>query len=163
MKYTIKKGNHYHSNLIMRLWMIIAMFPRKVVKYKVKFTKEAWYNKNVVIHSGYNKLFGAGAINHHIRSARFVWQPDFNNENRFRISTYVYEKGKWKARYVCTISADIEYEMKIEKNNNGYIFTCNGEKHLVEHKHPTLFRLLQPYHGGKDVAYHTYSIYLNKL
>ena len=161
MKYTIKRGHHYHSSLLMRIYQWIALrINRKDVAYKVRITPEAWYNESEVENLGYNKLFGGGALNHHETSARFVWLPDFDNVGKYKIFSYVYRNGMWKSNYLFTMTANQTYNMRVSVISTGYVFKWDGFYDFVDHDDPKLTKLLQPYHGGKDTAYHTYTIYL---
>ncbi len=160
MKYTIKKNRHYHSNLLMRLWAFVAFYPRKEIKQKVMLTKSCWYDRSVVVKSGFNKLFGGGALNHHETSARFVWQPDFDIPHQFKIHSYVYENGKWEAKYLFNMNADQYYDFTIAKDCNGYVFYWDGFYDIVKHDNPKLTKLLQFYFGGQDTAPHTMTAYM---
>ena len=161
MKYTILKGWHYHINLLMRAVALVALYPRKEVKKIVTFPVEAYYKENVIVHSGYNKLFGGGAWDHHETSARFVWLPDYDKKNEFRVFSYVYEYGKWDAEYLFNVVAEKEVALSISITEQGYQFSYGRHYFTVKHHDPKLRRMLQPYHGGEDKAYKTYSIKLS--
>ncbi len=166
MNYKIKVGKHYHSNLIARIKAFLNIFNKKRITKKVLFTEECWYPKNYVVNSGYNKLFGGGAILHQQTSARFVWMPNYEDNSKFQIFSYVYENGEWSDNYLCDISVGqwTELSIKIPIAKDSYNFIYPGGELNIPHHDPKLKKELQPYHGGRDYAYRTYNIKIkNKL
>jgi len=120
------------------------------------FSEEAWYPEGYISNAGWNKLFGAGAIFHKQRSARFVWNPDYDFPGIFKIKGYVYENGIW-TDYDLGFSLAVGQwaELEIERNQDGYMFITPFGELQVNHRRPTLRKALQPYFGGRDTAYRT--------
>lgn len=162
MKYKIKQGKHYHSNLTMRVVDALRLCNKDYIGYHVMLESNCWYPSSVVQNSGYNKLFGAGKMNHQEDSARFVWQPDFDNVGRIKIFSYVYQDGIWTAKYLFTSSVGQWYALSIYLYYDplSYVFSYVDNEYIVEHNDPVLRKVLQPYFGGQDTAYKDMVIHL---
>ncbi len=160
MKYKIKKGKHYHSNWTARIKALFDIRNRSRIAYKAMLEENCWYPESFVNTAGYNKLFGGGALLHKQNSARFVWQPDYDNEGQFKIYSYVYTNGEWDAKYLFNMHVGQWYDMRIVKQPTGYLFDWTDGYDLITHPKPGLKKLLQPYFGGHDTAYNNMTIWL---
>jgi len=119
MWYIIRKGRHYSNFFLKKL----IFWEKPVVKKAVKFGLGIWYPKTDVEFTGWNKLPGISGFGIHNKSARVVWQPDFNNYGKIRIATYVYGKNgeeKWFAEEMFTISISSTFTYTIVKNKNSW-------------------------------------------
>jgi len=173
MKYTIKKGKHYANFTIDRLFPFVKL----PLVCKVKFSKECWYSRDKVEYTGFNKLLGVSSLNIHNKSARFVWQPDFNNEGVIRLHAYVYPGSPhWNELYICDINVDEEFTVELSYLEEGWIFKVYVDdkkhqtskvytKHMLGIKPKGIFGHLFkafPYFGGKSVAPNKMNIYINE-
>ncbi len=156
MRYTIKKGNHYHSN-----WLQHLLFFRwgKEMTRTVKFDRSCWYEECKVEDSGWNKLWGYGGLFHHSNSARWAWRPDHNNEGIIRIASYCYVNGERQIFEVFSIHTDIEFTLTINQTPDVYLFSHDIITHSVIAKgRKPRWKRLGPYFGGKDFAYRNFII-----
>lgn len=159
MRFTIKKGKHYHSNIFARIFFLNF---RKEIKYFVKFDNSCWYNYVNNDSNDLNKVFGYGGVNNQKRSARFAWKPDFDNEGILKIYAYVYDNGKRIIEYVCDIKTDDQREFILKKKNGFEFFISSENKHIpVNGRIPTWIKFW-PYFGGNNKAPHNITIELKK-
>lgn len=161
MKYTIKAGRHYHNNNLMRFihWILI-LFNRNEISYKVRFTENMWYPVTYIVYTGYNKLFGGGQIDHHNVSARFVWNPKYDEPGIFEIFSYTYIDGEWEAEKLCDINVGQWEELKLEVTSSGYCYTHPEGTLDVPCEGASLRKILEPYFGGRDFCYTKMSVHL---
>ncbi len=165
MKFKIKKGNHFSCLNLDKLWPI----SKQRIHKKIKFMSTCWYPKNIVIHSGWNKLYGISGLNIHGKSARFVWQPDFKNKNYICIAAYIYgydeinEQHRWYVKEMIKVKVEETFEITIVKMNNGWQFRAKDNPYnwvhvYFESKTPWMTFKAYPFFGGRDKAYHTMEI-----
>lgn len=160
MEFKIKAGKHYHSNWMARIQAITNIREKKSITKTAMFTESCWYPESYVKYAGHNKLFGGGAILHKQNSARFVWQPDFENQGKINIFSYVYKDGDWTDEYLFTTTVGAWEKLVLTRSHIGYTFRWDGGFLNVSHDKPTLLKPLQPYFGGQDTAYRTMIIHL---
>lgn len=164
MRFTIKQGQHYHSNQLARLLLLTKTKEHTSIQAKIMFSEDCWYPKSYVSNNGYNKLFGSGGIAHQINSARFVWKPNFEQNGKFDIYAYTYTSGIWTDKYITTVGVGQWVEYHVDNTSHaGYTYLCNGVQVVVFHKNPEMNKILQPYFGGKDTAYRSMNIYIKNI
>jgi hypothetical protein len=151
MKYVIKQSRHYSSKAIWKFFNFLSN--RNKLAYSVTFSDTCWYPEEYVSKSGWNKVFGFGSILHHWNSARFVWQPDFENHGKLRIAAYVYDRGEWTAHEFSSVLVGAARSMSIWATQNSYRFMCGTDSIEIEHSNPIFTKKLWPYFGGWDRAY----------
>jgi len=167
MNFTIKQGEHYSNR---RAWIWFNRHNRRgILTYSVVLSEHAWYSDNVVAYSGWNKIFGFGAWNHHHHSARLVWKPDDLHEGRLLIAAYTYESGVWTAREFSNMFVENAKTMMIESiysdnpSDTGYSFICGDDSEFIRHSNPRYDKKLWPYFGGHDRAYKDIDVRLKKI
>ncbi len=168
MRFTIKQSCHYSNKALLKFLLIFLNFFRRsgYLNYSVVFSKHWWYDPKVVSYSGWNKIFGFGAIFHHTTSARLVCQPD-TEFGKLTVASYVYENGDWNAIEFSHAYIESAVSMSIDVvdngTNKGYSFTCGKDIIFIEHSNPKSCKLLWPYFGGIDRAYKRLWIKLKRI
>ena len=167
MNFTIKQGGHYTNK---RWWIWFNRHNRRrVLTYSVVLSKDWWYSDKLVSFSGWNKIFGFGAWNHHNHSARFVCKPDDLQEGRLVVAAYTYESGVWTAKEFSDYYVENAKTMSIESvyganpAETGYLFKCGANEEFVRHPNPRYEKKLWPYFGGHDRAYKELRATLKKI
>jgi hypothetical protein len=167
MKFKIKQGNHYTNK---RWWIRLNRKNRfKKIAYSVVLSSNWYYNDNIISYSGWNKIFGFGAINHHNISARLVCKPDKENKDKLIIASYVYKNGEWYDNifsYTYTENAKSMAIRVIEDDDitkRGYKFYCGYDSIFIQHDNPRYEKKLWPYFGGWDRSYKDIFITLKKI
>ena len=167
MKFTIKQGEHY-TNRRWWIWLNRRNRTRRLM-YSVVLSANSWYSDKLVAYSGWNKIFGFGAWNHHADSARLVYKPDDLHEGRLLVAAYTYEAGIWTAREFSHTYVESARTMAIEAvhdadpSKTGYSFLCGCDQLFVRHPNPINVKKLWPYFGGHDRAYKDFSVTLKKI
>jgi len=170
MKFLLKKGNHYSIPKKIKIYMHTKEF-----QWKVKFSKECWYERGVVEFTGYNKLRGVTFGTHQenpwgkwkltkwlVNSALLAWQPNFNDPEKKKINLYLYYDVNGVEYRQIFNSVNIEEEFLIGytiKKNGVYISINNGKEYHMPTK--TWLKLgyhLWPYFGGKSTAPHDMNV-----
>ena len=149
MKYLIKKGKRYHSNLLARINFINL---KNKIKYDVCFDQSCYYPYINNDSKDLNKLFGYGAYDHHINSVRFAWRPDFET-GKIEIFAYWYETQIRGMKKICNVSTGVFNTFSIERENDMYMLKVNTKSIIVdfEKKRP-IWRKGFPYFGGNNTA-----------
>lgn len=156
LKFIIKKGEHYHSNLLARFWMFNF---QDSIKYRVKFDEGCYYPRIDANSMDLNKLFGAGAWNHHKNSVRFAWRPDFKQKNVIEIWAYWYEDKKREMKKIRNVWINSWEDYKIKKTPDGFVFTVGTKSLYIDFSPPQPFWIrLWPYFGGDNTAPNTMTI-----
>jgi hypothetical protein len=159
-KYKIKKGRHYHSNFFQRLNFLNL---KRNLGYTVEFDTSCWYPEEKVNNLGYNKLFGMGSVNPKKNSARIVWLPDFEHKNQFRLYAYAYEnKNRLEVVYLTNVQANKKFRAEVRANGSHYAFRLDEFQLKQPHGKVKRGIRLQPYFGGRDKAYQTMFVRLDK-
>lgn len=127
----------------------------------VRFNKSQWVPEDVVVNSGWNKLFGFGGLFHKTNwwifkgnSVRWAWRSDHNNEGVFKLAAYCYIDGERHTVELTRIAIDTDFKLSISKCKDGYLFRYGGISHFIDKtgRKPT-WKKLGFYHGGEDAAY----------
>lgn len=164
MKYTIKEGRHYHSNKKARLYDFLCTQQRSSIRATIMISENCWYDKSYIVNTGYNKLFGAGMLAHQVNSARFVWNPDYENKGRFNIYAYTYNNGVWSAEFLGTVSAGQWFTCEIVSTGTTYEYFLDDDAYTsMPCPNPKLTKILQPYFGGQDTAYRDMHIHIKNI
>ncbi len=149
MRYTIKKGNRYHSNWLQRL--LFFRFGNRIKK-TITFDKNCWYEKSDVEYTGVNKLIGFSGWDHHKNSARFGWQPIFHKEGWINIYAYWYSNGKRGSEIIGTAKVNGCYNIELKCNKNNVIWAFDDNIEWVQTMKTKTWKRLQFYFGGKSKA-----------
>jgi outer membrane receptor for Fe3+-dicitrate len=116
-----------------------------------------WYSKDAIEHSGWNKLRGVSSLSIHNKSARLVWQPDFEHKDRFQLACYVYPgSSQWKVKNICTVQKNEWFSFSIDYSDNGWKFNVVTEhgsfNKFIRGIKPRIFIQAFPYFGGQSRA-----------
>jgi hypothetical protein len=152
MKYTIKKGRHYATFTINRLFP----FSSRSKEGSIKFSKECLEEGDI---SGWNKLTGIASAEIHKNSGRLVWR---SNGNSIMISGYVYMNGVRREMLITSIDVDKWYDFSIEYSNKVWRFSVNGRQILMSGYLPSNVLNFKcfPYFGGQSVAPQTMYVWV---
>ena len=161
-KYVIYKGFHYAFFLIGRLfgWS----WNKKKFKIRFKFDERAWWTppRNYDDYD-LNKLAGKSFGGIHKNSVILTWEPDFDIEGVMDIYGYTYDSSinTHTAKYLCSVSCDIEQAAILELHDDVYYFALNGRFLQMENKTKDckLQKNCFPFHGGNNTAPNTYNIW----
>lgn len=158
--YTIKKGKHYHSNILQHMMFLPRKFNEST--YQLTFDPSCWYAEEDIPgtkdDADKNKLHGVRYWDDHVNSGAFVWRPNFDKPGYIDIFLYGYENQK---RYnprkpIATIQTGkyIVTGVKIGtyKGQKAYYFNVNGIVWCWIHENPKAWFRRQPYFGGDPVA-----------
>jgi len=126
-----------------------------------------WSNPRDLNDFDINKVVGVGfGVNHHKNSWRIGYIPIFENENRFKIYGYFYDKSSntHVSEFIGIIEADKEYSFEAESIDNIYFIVikegvgyCSFENVTDD---PKLQFTLYPYVGGDNTAIRDMYIYV---
>ena len=172
-QYTILEGNHYAEQ-----YLDFRPLQDDELHQSIYFGYECWYDNSYVTHSGYNKLTGLSQIlQPHSKSGRIVWQPDYNNVGKIKLSGYVYgadtvlynvNPSGWFAKPIITVTTGDPFDVRVHRWDDKWEFLIrqHGETRAVwiyADMPNTPLQLEIPYFGGKDAAYYDMSIYIKEL
>lgn len=132
---TIKKGKHYASG-----WRFFPFITKKNFDIAFCLTESCKYHGSDQLNEQWNKLFGIGAMDHHIKSDRIVWR--YNKAfNLFELGRYNYRNGK-----------------RQPTKSIGYIRPNSWYRTKIKTERYWFGRVLNPYFGGKHSAPHDMNI-----
>lgn len=162
MKFKIKKGKHYHSNLLQRFNLLNL---KKKMSYEVVFDSNCIYPFENIDSKDLNKLFGMGYYDNHYTSGRIVWCPNFNEQNpRINLYAYVYEMGKrLPHKHIATIKTGERAYLSVEKKDGFYRFIANGYIADIKCERPKGFIRQFPYFGGDNKAPQDMTLTMRKV
>ncbi|MFK5855395.1 MAG: hypothetical protein QM503_04630 [Bacteroidota bacterium] len=158
MDYKIKKNNHYANPTIDRLWPFVF---GTTLEGTFKFSKEAWYSRDSIKNTGWNKLLGVSGLRIHNNSGCLVWQPDFNHPRRILISTYVYDKGIHKIQNIASVMVEDEILWKMIFRDDMWTFIVGLQLVDVDGSIPSLRFKAYPYFEGESKAPNTMVVTVN--
>jgi hypothetical protein len=165
MRFFIKKGNHKSKP---KIWK--PYFLKKEFVWKVRFSKECWYERKDVEFSGVNKLrgitFGIHAEDPFgkwkltkwlVNSALLGWQPLFNDTEKKKINLYLYydENGIETKNVFKTVDVEKDIRIRFIIKKNKVHLIINDEDTYYEMTPKTWLKFgyhLKPYFGGKSTA-----------
>jgi len=163
--YTIKQGSHYAEQMA-----DFRPLQDDQLHQSIYFGYECWYDNSYVVHSGYNKLTGLSQIlQPHNKSGRIVWQPDYNNVGKIKLSGYVYgAEDSWVAKPIMTVTTGDPFDVRVHKWSDKWEFIVrqHGETRAIWIYADMPNEPLQleiPYFGGKDAAYYDMNIYIKAI
>jgi len=163
----VQKGKHRFRPLRLRLFL-----NKSRLAFSVCFNYTAKYDIGSN-QSDINKLFGIGYLpGHHRNSARFGWR--YNKDiNKIDIFSYVYDSGKRKATFLCSIAINVPHVfiLEISPIRNQYGFTVvqrnvnmiiSSYDERVQHI-PAIGYFLNSYFGGDETAPHDIDYTMNEV
>lgn len=164
MRYHIKEGNHYKSNIGLKLHSGLTG-----INFSFIFDSSCWYKKINKDSLDINKLFGLSYGPHHKNSIRLGWVPDFENIGKIQLWSYVYNKGKRTFNHICDCNISDNYLVSFKVENNQLtIFIVGNEfcsifKENFEIPKFKIGYFLYPYFGGDNPAPHDIAIDINLI
>ena len=125
MKYKIKKGKNYHSNLLSRLWFL--NFGKEMIRY-VKISKGSWYDPSGEHMNFTNKLFGMSYYKPTDTSGRFGCRPSKLQTGLWDIYTFTHDCNTLKPfEYLGSVMEEQWFKGHIRKvkgrAHSGYGYT----------------------------------------
>lgn len=158
MKYTIRKARHYAKFTINRLWP----FTSKCVEGKFKFSKQCWYQRKEVEHTGWNKLTGISGLRIHRNSGRLVWQPDFYETGKILIAAYIYDKGVRITDQFVSVNTGEEVDYLIIARKGLWSFGVGDHTKSFPGRIPFIKLKTFPYFGERSKAPNTMTIHVTR-
>lgn len=178
MEFLLKKGEHYSTpkKIKIYLWWFdflrkYKLFPwHKEFNWKIKFSKECWYERSAVEFSGANKLRGMTFGIHDeitfgkskytkwlVNSALIGWQPNFNDPDKKKINLYLYYDvdGIEYKEIFKSVEVEKEFTIFYVVRKEGVHILFNDEDKYYELPTKTWLRCgyhLYPYFGGKSTS-----------
>jgi len=178
IKYTIRKGKHYCNWAIWYKIIFLWCFKKKF-NFEFEISKEAWRPKSSVTYSGINKVVGWTFFNHAekpfgkwcltkwtVNSLIVGFQSDHTKKYKFNIHNVNDNRGVEDRPYAFSIMAEDKISGIISRTKTGMqiIYNVKGSNVPYKFEYPMNYipfgYRINPFFGGKDTAYETFTINL---
>jgi len=162
MKSTINKGKHYSRNWLYKV-IFFLNYRKSITKY-VEFDESCWYERDSVENTGVNKLFGFSGMKHKTNSARFGWQPNFNERGWINLYDYSYIDGERVYGVIYTCKVGFVYKLQLIKIiSNVRFLVDDGIKCVKKFNTLRIWKRLWFYFGGKSKAPQKMSVKIRRV